>query len=63
MPNWNHIMREHLAVFRLPPEREIDIVEELALHFEAVYEDALAAGGCRWRGAAVLDRISVGLKN
>ena len=28
MPNWNHIVREHLAVLRLPPEREIEIVEE-----------------------------------
>ncbi|HKE04405.1 MAG TPA: ABC transporter permease, partial [Blastocatellia bacterium] len=37
-------MREHLAVLRLPPEREIEIVEELALHMEAAYEDALAAG-------------------
>src|SRR5215510_1565944 len=31
MPNWNHIVREHLAVLRLPPEREIEIVEEDAL--------------------------------
>src|SRR2546422_11575464 len=44
MPNWNHIVREHLAALRLPPEREIEIVEELALCFESVYEDALAAG-------------------
>src|SRR5262245_41878154 len=44
MPNWNHIVREHLAVLRLPPEREIEIVEELALHLETAYEDALAAG-------------------
>jgi len=44
MPNWNHIVREHLAVLRLPPEREIEIVEEIALHLEAVYEDALADG-------------------
>src|SRR5215475_12982834 len=43
-PNWNHIVREHLAVLRLPPEREIEIVEELALHMETVYEDALANG-------------------
>src|SRR5215510_8625779 len=43
-PNWNHIVREHLAVLGLPPEREIEIVEEQALHLEAVYEDALAAG-------------------
>src|SRR5215470_2236987 len=44
MPNWNHIVRQHLAVLRLPPEREIEIVEEQALHLEAAYEDALAAG-------------------
>jgi len=44
MPNWNHIVREHIAVLRLPPEREIEIVEELALHLEAAYEDALADG-------------------
>src|SRR5262245_19196555 len=42
-PNWNQIVREHLAVLRLPPEREIEIVEELALHLETVYEDALRA--------------------
>src|SRR5262245_34722032 len=44
MPNWNHIVREHLAVLRLPPEREIEIVEEQALHLEAAYEVALAYG-------------------
>jgi putative ABC transport system permease protein len=44
MPDWNHIVRKHLAALRLPPEREIEIVEELALHMEADYEDALAAG-------------------
>jgi len=44
MPNWKQIVREHLVVLRLPPEREIEIVEELALHFEAAYEDALADG-------------------
>jgi putative ABC transport system permease protein len=44
MPNWNHIVREHLAVLRLPPEREIEIVEELALHMDAAYEGALADG-------------------
>jgi putative ABC transport system permease protein len=42
--NWKQIAREHLAVLRLPPEREIEIVEEQALHLEAAYEDALAAG-------------------
>src|SRR5215510_9566732 len=44
MPNWKHIVREHLAVLRLPAEREIEIVEEQALHLEAAYQDALADG-------------------
>jgi hypothetical protein len=43
MPNWNHIVREHLAALRSPPEREIEIVEESALHMETACEDALAA--------------------
>jgi putative ABC transport system permease protein len=43
-PDWKQIAREHLAVLRLPPKREIEIVEELALHLEATYEDALADG-------------------
>jgi hypothetical protein len=32
VPNWNHIVRQHLAALRLPPEREIEIVDEQALH-------------------------------
>jgi hypothetical protein len=44
MPNWNQIVREHLAALRSSPEREIEIVEEFALHMETAYEDALAAG-------------------
>ena len=43
-PNWKKIACEHLAVLRLPPEREIEIVEELALHLEAAYDEALAEG-------------------
>jgi len=43
-PDWKQIAREHLAVLRLPPKREIEIVEELALHLEATYEDALGNG-------------------
>jgi putative ABC transport system permease protein len=42
--NWKQIAREHLAVLRLPPAREIEIVEELTLHLEAAYEDALDEG-------------------
>ncbi len=44
MPDWKQIVRQHLAPLRLPPEREIEIVEELAQHLEAAYEEALGAG-------------------
>ncbi len=43
-PNWQQIVRDRLAVLRLPPAREIEIVEEVALHLEAIYEDAHADG-------------------
>src|SRR5262245_14224649 len=43
-PNWKQIVREHLAALRLPPDREIEIVEELALHLEDAHEDALDDG-------------------
>lgn len=44
MPNWKQIVRARLAVLRLPPEREIEIGEEVALHLEAMYYDLLAEG-------------------
>jgi predicted permease len=44
MPNWKHLVRQQLAPLRLPPARELEIAEEIALHLEAVYEDALADG-------------------
>src|SRR5262245_36810003 len=44
MPNWKQLAQRHLSVLRLSPEREIEIVEEQALHLEAAYEDALADG-------------------
>ncbi len=44
MPDWKQIVREHLASLRLSPERELEIVEELAQDLEAVYEEALARG-------------------
>ncbi len=43
-PNWQQIVRRRLAVLRLPPAREIEIVEEVALHLEAIYDDALSEG-------------------
>jgi predicted permease len=43
-PLWNAIVRERLAALRLPPERESEIVEEVALHLEAICDDARADG-------------------
>jgi putative ABC transport system permease protein len=44
MPNWKQLVRVRLALLHLPPERELEIVEELALHLETAYETALAKG-------------------
>lgn len=44
MANWKQSVRQRLAPLHLPPERELEIAEELALHLEAAYEDALLAG-------------------
>jgi putative ABC transport system permease protein len=43
-PDWKQLVRVQLAPLRLQPERELEIVEELALHLEAAYETALAKG-------------------
>ncbi|MGH9842929.1 MAG: ADOP family duplicated permease [Blastocatellia bacterium] len=44
MPDWKQIVRGQLAPLRLPPEREIEIAEELAQHLDAVYDAARADG-------------------
>ena len=43
-PDWRAYVRAHLPALALGPERELEIVEELAQHLEAVYEESLAAG-------------------
>jgi hypothetical protein len=57
MPSWKHIVRRHLAPLRLPPEREIEIVEELALHLEAIYDEALADGAAESEARARAMRV------
>jgi len=42
MPDWKQYVREHLPPLALGVEREVQIVDEMAQHLEAVYEDALA---------------------
>ncbi len=44
MPDWRAYVRDHLPPLALGPTRELEIVEEMAQHLEAAYEDALADG-------------------
>jgi putative ABC transport system permease protein len=42
--SWRDYVRSHLPPLGVPPEREIEIVDELALQLEAVYERERRAG-------------------
>jgi putative ABC transport system permease protein len=44
MPDWKHEIRTRLEASRLPPEREAEIVEELAQHLEDRYQELLVGG-------------------
>src|SRR5437588_1004296 len=44
MPDWKKYVREHLPALVLRPEREREIVEELAQQLEEKYAEAVAAG-------------------
>src|SRR5262245_7978492 len=44
MPDWKRLVHQHLARLRLPPEREMEIAEELSQHLRCVYDEALADG-------------------
>ncbi len=44
MTDWRAYVRRRLPDLEIGPEREIEIVEELALQLEAAYDAALAAG-------------------
>lgn len=44
MPDWKGYVRKQLGPLELTAEREIEIIEELAQHLEAAYEDGLAEG-------------------
>jgi len=41
---WRHYVRSHLPPLDVPAEREVEIVEELAVQLEATYERARARG-------------------
>lgn len=42
--NWSQAIRDQLSGLKIAPEREAEIVEELAQHLEAFYEKLLAGG-------------------
>ena len=44
MPDWKAYVRQNLAPLRLGAERELEMVDEMAQHLEAVYDEALADG-------------------
>jgi hypothetical protein len=44
MSKWREYVRAELPSLDIPPEREIEIVDELALQLEAAYESAIAHG-------------------
>jgi len=44
MPDWKDYVRENLPPLTLGPERESEMVDEMAQHLEAVYEEALSEG-------------------
>jgi putative ABC transport system permease protein len=44
MLNWKQYVRAHLPLPALDAEREAEVVEELALHLETVYAEALTQG-------------------
>ncbi|MEO8028540.1 MAG: hypothetical protein ABI823_18810, partial [Bryobacteraceae bacterium] len=53
--NWKRYVREHLPALGLRPERESEIVAELALQFEQTYQDALTDGATE---AAAMERVA-----
>ena len=59
MPDWARYVREHLRVPRLAPEREAEIVEELAGQLDEAYNEHLRRGLSPAQAeAAALDHIA-----
>src|SRR5262249_46948550 len=44
MRDWKKYIRDNLSTLPLGPERELEMVDEMAQHLEAVYQEALDAG-------------------
>ena len=48
MPDWKKYVSDHLASLHLSPEREAEMIDEMAQHLEAAFEEALAAGASEY---------------
>jgi predicted permease len=44
VPDWKDHVRRNLAPLQLGPERELEMVDEMAQHLETVYDEAIANG-------------------
>ncbi len=53
--DWNEYVRRHLPHLGLRPEREVDVISELAAEFEQAYQDALGAGQSEAEAAALAE--------
>ncbi|MBZ5582787.1 MAG: ABC transporter permease [Acidobacteriia bacterium] len=51
MPDWQRYVRDRLPPLRIGPERENEIVAELALQLEQAFSDAIAAGASQAEAA------------
>ena len=52
MPDWSRLVRERLPALHVRPERENEIVAELALQLDQAFADAVAGGAGRGGSAA-----------
>jgi len=55
MPDWKQYVRERLGQLAVGPERECDIVEEIAQQLEQAYGDAIARGRSETQARAAAD--------
>ncbi len=53
---WSSFVREHLRLSGVRPEREAEIVEDLARQLDDAYREALAWGPQKPRACAVAER-------
>ncbi len=56
MPDWAAFVRKHLQLSGVRPEREAEIVEDLARQLEDAYREALAAGASETSARAAAER-------